>query len=53
MKKKLIVLAMALMLLISTTAPVAAKRGTGGGVGDGDPPGWSVVPGKGQPGSGN
>ena len=44
MKKKLIVLAMALMLLISTTAPVAAKKGgdTGNKPIDG-PPGWSQV----------
>ena len=39
MKKKLIVLAMALMLLISTTAPVAARNASTGP--EGEPPGWS------------
>ena len=44
MKKELMVLAMTLMLLVSMTAPVAAKKSGGT---DG-PPGWSHV----NPGSG-
>ena len=45
MKKRLMVLAMALMLLISTTAPVAAKKGGYTGNQDGAP-GWSRCAGR-------
>jgi hypothetical protein len=46
MKKKLMVLAMTLMLLVSITTPVLADNQDPG------PPGWATVPGKGIPGTG-